>query len=159
MTAEWGIRTHKIAYWISKWRSDEGRNWKLTTQVITTTRPSNIDLEGQLQESRSCTLVLWVWNRVWKPIWKRIDDSTRFIYSADYCNSVRFFGKVHASGCFLAEKARGFRKSMLSSAQMLSSGSLGTKIANFGWNQPFSAISSHFQTWQHRFSKSSCFFC
>ena len=47
MTAEWGIRTHKIAYWISKWRSDEGLNWKLTTQVITTTRPSNIDLEGQ----------------------------------------------------------------------------------------------------------------
>ena len=35
---------------------------------------------------------------------------------------------------------------MLSRVQMLSSGSLRTKIAIFGWNQPFSAIFSHFQT-------------
>jgi len=43
-----------------------------------------------------------------------------------------------------AEKARGLRKLMLSSAQMLSTGSLGTKIsilAEFSHFQPFSAIS------------------
>ena len=72
---------------------------------------------------------------------------------------MRFASKVWGRWRFLAEKARGFRKSMLSGLEMAGKGWKWLISAKIGYFRPQTTWRQHLRAWQHRFSKSSCFFC